>query len=75
MNYSPEDIRNGQQIKIQANETPSSFASMDGAAPIAEPSFTPPINLPRAVKPNIDPVANAITFDPLGQAADYSSSF
>ena len=36
MNYSPEDIRNGQQIKIQANETPSSFASMDGAAQMGE---------------------------------------
>ena len=37
MNYSPEDLRNGQQVKGQANETPSSFGSMEGVPQTSDP--------------------------------------
>ena len=37
MNYSPEDLRNGLQVKIKSNETPSSFGSVDGVAQPGDP--------------------------------------
>jgi len=37
MNYSPEDLRNGQQVKAQASETPSSFGSMEGVPQTSDP--------------------------------------
>ena len=36
MNYSPQDLRQGMDLRQQAQETPSSFGTMDGAADYSE---------------------------------------
>ena len=36
MNYSPEDLRQGMNLREQAQETPSSFGTLDGAVDYTE---------------------------------------
>ena len=36
MNYSPEDLRQGMNLRQQAQETPSSFGTLDGAVDYTE---------------------------------------
>ena len=36
MNYSPQDLRQGMDLREQAQETPSSFGRMDGASEHSE---------------------------------------
>ena len=36
MNYSPQDLRQGMTLRKQAQETPSSFGTMDGATDYSE---------------------------------------
>ena len=38
MDYSPQDIAQGNRLKIQAEETPSNFGTVDGATERAESS-------------------------------------
>ena len=36
MNYSPQDLRQGMNLREQAQETPSSFGTLDGAVDYTE---------------------------------------